>query len=166
MNPSSIHIPSIEQKIKLLLDQLKQSTFHFQQQKEKRAIERIKSNPKYFFSFAKKFAKTKQGISQLLVNNNVVSDRKDIADALQDQFCASFSDPRNSEKLIPNPQQPKAFLADITLTTEDISFAIDEINVNSSTPDFAIPAIVLKKCKDTLSKPLYLMWTESLKTLV
>ena len=164
-NPSSAHILTIENKIKFLTEELKISTFNFQQRNERRAIERIKLNPKYFFSFAKKFAKSKQGISQLLINDGeVATDRKVITDALQDQFCASFSDPTNGNKTIPISLNPKAFLSDIILTPDDFIHAIDEINANSSTPDFAVPAIVLKNCKNSLCKPLYLMWRESLNS--
>ena len=53
-------------------------------------------------------------------------------------------------------------LLNITFTTNDILKAIDEIDTNSSCPDFSTPAIVLKKCKHALCRPLYTMWKKSL----
>ena len=91
----------------------------------------------------------------------MLTDRKGIADALQDQFC-SFSNPHDSAKKVPTNQTPSKVLPDITFLMEDTIKAIDEIDINSSCPDFSIPAIVLKKCKQVLCKPLYTMWKESL----
>ena len=164
INPSSTHIVKIEQKIKKLLEDMKNVTFNAQYLKEKRAIEKIKSKPKYFYSFAKKHSKTKFKISQLIVKKDeVLTERKDIANALQHQFCDSFSDPNNNEKQIPLAQTPPIVLNDFNFSVEDIIKAIDEINVNSSGPDFSIPAPVLKNCKNVLSKPLLLLWDHSFK---
>ena len=130
-------------------------TFSKQFNNEKRAVERIKSNPKYFYSFAKNFAKTKHNILQLITDDNVVlTERKDIANSLQDQFCSSFSNPNNPSKSIPSNQTPSVTLSDISFSASGIIEAIDEIDSNSSGPDFSIPAIVLKKCKLSLCKPL------------
>ena len=144
---------------------MKNSSFIYKHQKEKKAIEKIKTNPKYFYSFAKKKAKTKQKISQLPNDDlKVITERKEIADTLQNQFCSSFSSPTNPIKLIPSLHTPPVSLSDITFSTEDFIKAIDEIDANSSCPDFSTPAIVLKKCKKSLCKPLYLMWKESFST--
>ena len=164
LKPSSLEIPKLEKRIKQLLTDLKQLSCSHRTQKELKAISKIKSNPKYFYSYAKSLAKTKQSISQLLKDSKVITDRKEVADTLQDQFCSTFSNPACQVKQIPKPSNPLASLSNITLTTGDIISAIDEINPNSSSPDFSIPAIVLKNCKHELSKPLLIMWQESFNT--
>ena len=132
---------------------------------EKKAVDRIKSNPKYFYSFAKKKAKHKKGITQLLTpNKDVITDRKLIADTLQNQFCSAFSNPNNPNKVVPDSQPSAISLSDVSFSQDDTIMAIDEININSSCPDFSIPARVLKNCKEALSKPLYLLWKESFST--
>ena len=165
VNPLSPRIKILENLIKSLLNNLKSFTFSHQYEKEKKAVERIKSNPKYFYSFAKKFSKTKQNISQLITDDNIVlTNRKAIADSLQDQFCSAFSNPDNPKKSIPSNKSPSASLSNISFSVEDILEAIDDINVNSSCPDFSIPAVILKKCKSYLCKPLFTMWQESLRS--
>ena len=165
LNPSSPKIPTLEKNINFLLDKLKGLTFTYQHKNERKAVEKIKLNPKYFYSFAKKFAKTKHSITQLITKDKkVLTERKAIADSLQDQFCSAFSDPENPLKKVPANQTPSVSLSDINFSMENIIEATDEINPNSSCPDFSIPAVVLKKCKYSLCKPLYTMWKESLNS--
>ena len=130
-----------------------------------RAISKIKKNPKFFYSYAKKLSKTKKNISQLLdTDGNLKTDRKDIEDILQKQFESSFSNPNNPDTVLPPTTTPNSSLLDFSFTCEDFIKAIDEVHASSSSPDFSVPAIVLKKCKYSLAKPLYLMWKESLNT--
>ena len=87
-----------------------------------------------------------------------------IADTLQDQFVSSFSDPCNPDIIIPPESQPSNIISDISFNREDFISAIDDINGNSSGPDYSVPAIVLKKCKNELVKPLQLLWSKSFST--
>ena len=59
-----------------------------------KAVETIRSNPKYFFSYAKRFQKTKS-IIPLFRNssNKLTSDSKLKAEILQYQYQKAFSDP-------------------------------------------------------------------------
>ena len=66
-------------------------------------------------------------------------------------------------KEIPSPSEPDNTLLNVHFTTDDIIDAINEIQPNSSCPDYSIPAIVLKNCKQVLAEPLHLMWKESLQ---
>ena len=121
--------------------------------------------------YIKKFSKVKQsnGItgSQLFdCNDELVTESKQIADILQNQFVSVFSNPANTDKSIPpeTQQRPTQTLSDFTFNIDNIISAINEININSSYPDYSIPAPVLKHCKSQLANPLFLMWSESLKT--
>ena len=162
INPASPNINKIEKNLKEILVELKSLTFSKQESNERKAIDKIKTNPKYFYSHAKKHSKTKQSISQLFSNDKqVISDRKLIADTLQDQFVSTFSNPTNPDVSIPPAASPSSSLSNITFNYDDILSAIDEIKDNSSCPDFSTPAIVLKKCKHDLVKPLHLLWKNS-----
>ena len=162
LTPSSPQIIKLQLKIDQLLNELKELSYSRQLRNEQNAVKKIKSNPKYFFSYAKRLAKTKQGISQLFKSNkDVTTDRKEIADTLQDQFSSEFSYPHNQEKVIPSPTRPTVTLSSINFDTNDLIKAIDEINANSSGPDFSVPAIVLKSCKYELAKPLLIIWENS-----
>ena len=109
----------------------------------------------------------KQNITQLIDSNGELqTDNKQLADILQHQFVSVFSNPANPEKVVPpEKHQPlNSSLSDFTFIADDIIAAINEVNINSSGPDFSIPAPVLKHCKNQLCVPLLLMWSESLKT--
>ena len=94
----------------------------------------------------------------------MISDRQKIANSLQDQFVSSFSDPSNPDVVIPTNLDPELVLSQISFNSEDMLQAIDETKTTSSCPDHFIPAIVLKKCKSQLVKPLLLLWNESFNT--
>ena len=64
---------------------------------EAKAIEAIKHNPKYFFSYVKKFSKMKTVIGPLKnTNSEYVSDSKDMANVLAKQYTSVFSTPKDS----------------------------------------------------------------------
>ena len=66
---------------------------HFQEQK---AISAIKKNTKYFFKYAKKFAKVKSKIGPLKTDNgNIISKPSEMAEMLSKQFSEMFSKPQN-----------------------------------------------------------------------
>ena len=165
LKPSSPLINSLKLQINQIFLELKDLSYTKQQRAEQKAIDKIKTNPKYFYSYAKRLAKTKYGITQLFKNDKeVITDRKEIADALQDQFSSTFSNPQNQDKQMPTSREPSVTLANIKFTINDIIKATDEIPIHSSCPDSSIPAIVLKKCKFELAKPLFLMWETSFRS--
>ena len=62
------------------------------------AVNKIHYNPKYFFSYAKKFSKQKHNISMLFdENKNIATCSKQITNILQRQFNSVFSDPSKTE---------------------------------------------------------------------
>ena len=83
-----------------------------------------------------------------------------MADILTDQYSSVYSTPRDQ------PINPTEFfnsddpskLIDFDFSEEDFIDAINEIANNASAGPDGFPAILLKQCKTTLSKPLYLIW--------
>ena len=60
--------------------------------KEEQAVGKIKTNPKYFYSYAKRSSEQKQSISMLFdKDGNIHTKSKEIANILQDQFTSVFS---------------------------------------------------------------------------
>jgi len=86
-----------------------------------------------------------------------------VADLLQEQYSAVFSNPLINPKFT-SKSSPKTLLDNIEFTTKDIEEAIDDIGENSACGDDDIPAIVLKRCKKSLSTPILLIWKYSLDT--
>lgn len=163
--PSSPKAVKIKIEITSIKEQIKINTNQQLDKREKKAIAKIRSNPKHFYAYVKKLYKSKQSIAQLLDDNGELqTDPKHIADILQDQFVSSFSDPNNSNKVIPLPHSSSmdAIFSNFTLTAENIILAIDEINTSSACPNFSIPAPVIKNCKTELATPLLIMWQNSL----
>ena len=105
----------------------------------KKAVSKILDNPKFFFSYAKKFAKQKSNVGPLLSNDQLTCDPLEKANILPEQYKSVFSDPSNT-----------VILEDISFSPEYIEEAIDEIDKDSSTSDDDIPAIVLKECKSVI----------------
>ena len=95
-------IKELEDEIGLVSYEIKEAVVHHLEEGERRAVERIKTNPKYFFSYAKSFSKVKQTISTLLNDRQeLVTDQKEMANILQQQFCSVFSNPNHEDTSTP-----------------------------------------------------------------
>ena len=132
---------------------------------EKRAVACIKRNPKYFYSYVKRFSKSKPSIGPLLNSlSQFAVDNEEMASILSSQYSSVFSTPKKP------PINPADFfnssnqsnITDFDFTEEDIISAIDEISNNASAGPDGFPAILLKNCKEVLAKPLYTIWRNSL----
>ena len=85
---------------------------------------------------------------------------------MQDYFKSVFSTPMsnidltNFSSFIP---QINHALPDLSITLDDIINAIDELKTTSACPKFCVPAIIFKRCKFSMAKPLKLFWEESFR---
>jgi hypothetical protein len=116
-------------------------------------VGKIKENPKYFYSYAKSLSKVKNSITALLNVEKKVTDNEDVADILQTQFCAVFSDPNCPDTFMPEFVLPPITTknTETVLSLELIEDAIFEIKLDSAPGPDGIPAILLKKCASSLS---------------
>ncbi len=160
---SVTRIRNIEGKltnIEILLQKSYQATH---QQGEMRAVQSIKSNPKYYFAYAKKFSKIKTKIGPLLdENNQYTASSQDMANIFKKQYDSVFSDPMSSSVYSEGAQIAEENLIDLQFTPVDFQEAIDELSNNSSSGPDGVPAIFLKKCKMELSGPLSMLWRKIL----
>ena len=160
-------IKQLEDEIGLISYEIKEAIIHHLDVEEKRAVERIKTNPKYFYSFAKSFSKVKHSISSLYNGKKeLVTERKELANILQKQFSSVFSDPDCSDKSFPNFTVPPLICSDteFMFTHEDIEDAISDIKLDSAPGPDGVPAILLKRCGASLCVPIYMLWSESMST--
>ena len=133
------------------------------ERKEQLALKAIRTNPKYFFSYAKQFSKSKSKIGPLLDKlNNYTYSSPEMAEILSSQYSSVFT------KTSPSPYHEMEedtdipMITDIHFTEEDIVDAIDELsNTAASGPD-GMAAIFLKKCKNSLSGELFHLWRDCL----
>ena len=156
---------SIENIDQELLSSLKNQRIN----EESRAIENIKTKPKHFFTFAKKYIKTKSSIGPFKINNKIITDLLNISRKLSEQYSSSFSipnpnfsigDPRDFFRHREDHNRPQ--LIDISFTKQDIEKEISNIKSDSTAGPDHFPAILLKECGKELSEPLYILWRHSL----
>ena len=162
INPQSPRLSVLKTKLENVDASIKSKLSLTRHREEMEAVTAIKSNPRFFYSYAKKFSKLKCKIGPLKVgSSNFVSEPKQMANLLQKQFCSVFSDPQSQSKEDPKFIQAATFLEDITLTIEDFVSAIDNMRLHSAPGEDEIPAILFKSCKDSISVPLFLLWRYS-----
>ena len=136
---------------------------------EQQAVSKVKSNPKYFYSYAKKFSKKKCSISMLFdESNNISSKPRDIANLLQKQFISVFSDPNKtdiSSALFKPPKVHHPFSDEmLNFDISDIIEAIDDIKPSAASGPDEIPVLLLKNCKEALATPISIIWSNSLSS--
>ena len=165
LNCSVYQRNKIEQKIEKIENELLISHETEEKRNEMNAISVIKECPKYFFRYARSKSYLKTAIGPFIVDGEVIYDAKDKADILLSQYTSVYSSEGHSMNLreelcsIPGPQS----LRDIRFTEEDIGESIDELNVSSASGPDGIPAVLLKKCRDSVKTPLTLLWQRSLE---
>ena len=160
------HIKSLQTKLALIHYDIKDAINRNLDFKEQKAVNKIKTNPKYFYSYAKSLSRTKSSINMLFdTNNNVSTDSKTIADTLQEQFQSVFSDPNIPHIKEPSFSPPVMSFpmndTDFTLLDDDILSAIKNIPIDSSCGPDGIPVILLKNCAAQLCTPIKIIWSES-----
>ena len=146
----------VEIELSLKTDYCKERT-----EQENLAVSAIRKNSKHFYAYAKKFSKVRQGIGPLTgPNSEPVSCPKKMADILSKQYASVWTSPSRTQ---PDPTKtPNQTISDVNLAPADLENAIDELSNNASPGPDKYPAILLKKCKKSLSYPLMLIWRKSI----
>ena len=162
LNPDAPALKKLEQDLLLLAYELQVNIDKELSERELKAVECVKNNPKYFFSYAKRFSKLKSNIGPLRDTESGIlhHDPQTMAEILQTQYSSVFSDPENPKKrnTLENSSKPSDTISGFEFSEEDIISAIDEIDPDSATSDGDIPAKILKFCKRPLSHTLFKLW--------
>ena len=129
---------------------------------EEKAVEAIKTNPKYFYTYTKKRSKCTSKIGPLLKDKDqLTDDNKEMAELLSKQYSSVFSKPKAASD-DEEPVPPGNKLSDIQFTSKDMEDVIEELSSNAAAGMDGFPAILLKKCKTQLSLPLTIFWRKCL----
>ena len=146
-----------------------QSSYETQERKEEmQAIGRIKTNSKFFYSYANKKSKLKVAVGPLMsAAKTLVTSTKKMAEMLSQQYQSVFSRPKH-DAVSPNTLFPDEADADSTLqnfqfTRKELEEAMGELSPTSAAGPDGMPAILLKNCKKELSLPLAILWRKSLE---
>ena len=112
----------------------------FQNKRESLAVSAIKSNPRFFYTCAKIKAK----IVPLIKNEVVISDPKNIAEVLREQYDIVYSKPDENclvDDPVTNSESPS--LTNIDFERRDLVTLIMQISNNSSAGPYNFPEILL-----------------------
>ena len=133
---------------------------------------KIKSNSKAFFSFARSRQKVKAKVGPFLDpttgNPNPFPDFA--AKGLSEQYNSVFASPRPAWTVNNFPEHFREtggdddILADIHFSQDDIQQAFAELNGSAAPGPDGLPAMLIKCCRNELSRPLHLLWRSSLDT--
>ena len=126
----------------------------------------VKDNPRYFFSYAKRFSKSSSTVGPLKSSDgSLTQDPKEMADLLQRQYLSVFSNPKSDDKRVPpSDSLPDFEIEEIDFNCDDIISAIKEIDPNASSCPNDIPAKILHKCCNQLAYPILSIWKKSFET--
>ena len=164
LESTSIENRKLKIRDKLIKIELLLQTSHTEakERKEQLAIRAIKTNPRFFFSYAKQFAVTKTSVGPLLNEKNEFTNSSyEMGNILSKQYSSAHSVP-STQQLAYVETSDGPTISDIVFTEEDIVAAIDELRNNSASGPEGLAAILLKKCKLCLAKPLYGLWRDCL----
>ena len=147
----------VDEEVKLHKLVKKTNMFH-----ESKAVNAIKENSKYFFSYAKRKSKVKTKIGPLLnkATEQMTTNSTEMADILADQYSSVFSTPSTDSPTIEDSNLP---INNITIMPDEIVVAIDELRNNAASGPDGIPAILLKKCKHSLAAILTIFWNKCME---
>ena len=165
LNPCPTKISELNEQKAMIEIKIRDSIKEEKILEENKAIERIKTNAKAFYSYAKRTCKTKDPVGPLQDNDGKLQNDPEImANLLQDQYSKVFSNP--SEVSINDVQDhldlDTSVIDDIDFTEDDIIGAINNMPLHSASGPDKFPSSVLKECKNQLSSPIHHLWRKSL----
>jgi ribonuclease P/MRP protein subunit RPP40 len=164
---STTYSDILNRNIETLQCKLRKAFEEEREDEENKAISNIVINPKFFFAYAKKKGTVQSKVGPLYKENEIISDPKEMAECLQEQFKSVFSSP-DQEKHIDDINEffdcdeTPSGIQDISFSEEDIENVITEIRSNAASGDDGFSALLLKNCKKELSVPLHILWRNSL----
>ena len=164
---SKVLLSTLNKKRAFIEMQIKKDIQNQRSVEEAKVIEKIKTNPKAFYAFAKRSYEYRSPVGPLKDCNGVLqSDPQIMASILQKQYSSAFSDPEKA-----NLQQfdgdiytdpPKDIITDIDFSVDDIISAIDKLKISTAGGPDMFPAVILKECKYELAPIMYILWRSSL----
>ena len=95
-NPTDATRSKLNRELVAIEISLQQSYMQASIEQERKALAAIKKNPKYFFSYVKKFNKIKPAIGPLInTSGQYATDNNEMAQILSDQYSSVFSTPKD-----------------------------------------------------------------------
>ncbi|XP_076057215.1 uncharacterized protein LOC143034751 [Oratosquilla oratoria] len=150
---------SILSKVEDIEQKSKHSHEEQRRMEENQALENIKHNPKFFYSYCKKFLKTKSQIGPLVTDQRTTTDDpRETCQMLTHQYNIVFSIPKKQSEI---PESTTFFnqattnqtqLTDLQVAVEDSKKATKELWINSAAGPNGVPAILVLQCSEVIEK--------------
>ena len=161
----------MEARLDRIDQELRDSVLRQQHMEEKTAVDAIKTNPKYFYTFARNKSKLKADIMALTgADGNLESDPPTLCELFSQHFARVFSTPMRT-KVINEPdtffgreEEDLEELCVLPFTQADTLAAIQTIRTTAAPGPDEFPAILLKNCDSELAKPLQILYSSSFHT--
>ena len=144
---------SLKGKIEAIEDQLKESYQESRRKLEREAISKTKHNPKAFYAYAKRFAKTFTGVGPLIKEDGkVITNPKEIAEMQKEQDQKVFTETKEDDNIRDITDffcetRNNNKIENATFNYTDVREAIDKLSANAAAGPDGIPAILLKNAR-------------------
>ena len=165
------NVASMRDKICRIESRLKASLEMERAAEEQRAVEVVKTNPKYFFQYAKRKSTVTTRIGPLESEDGIlVQEPEQMAVVLQKQYEKVFSVPNPSSNSHTPCQASAAgdngaeLLDVIEFGRADFVRVAARLRSTAAAGPDGVPAVLLKNCIEELSCPLVALWETSLRS--
>ena len=158
------NIAKLERKVAKVALEIRDYISRRLDQEERRVVEVIRTNPKFFWTYANDRRKMRSRIPPLKrADGNLTADPAEKAELLQEQYASVFSDPSqvSVEDAVGDISYSGPTISSIDFSPSAIESALKQLNPFSAGPPDDIPACVLHRCRSALAYPLYLLWKGS-----
>lgn len=128
----------------------------------------IKNNPKRFWTYIKD---KRNGVTvipnNMKLGNECANNSQDIANLFLKHFSGVYNKPSNNSSQIQHNFSDNSFvnnLSKIYITHESITQKLKVLNIHKGAGTDGIPPLFFRKCADTLSMPLFILFNWSLES--
>ena len=126
--------------------------------------DRVKTNPKSFWTFIKSKTATKTIPDSIISENNLLTDANEKAEAFSNYFHSVFNPSETHSGITHSQKQSKEIpeLCNVYITEREVMNVLKSLDCSKSTGPDNVSPIVLKECCQELSGPLCALFNKSL----
>ena len=127
-------------------------------------LENMVNRPKCFHSYLKRHKIDRPGVGPVLVDGELTDDPRSMAECFVESFAGvleSATTPHQPQ----NHQHTDSYLSEAPFTLSRVRTALASLDPNGSMGPDGFHPVMLKRCSEAISLPLYLLFTKSLTTM-
>ena len=120
-----------------------------------------KKNPKKPYAYINSRQKVRTQINSLIVQNKTITDGKEIANALNNQFQSVFVDDSDKTELPEFTKRTNESISDISFSPEKVTAYLRKMKQDKSQGNDNIHPFIVQKCAESLASPLSIIFQRS-----